>query len=85
MSGYVFGSDDPDEIRGFGEVAQWVREAVEAARAGEPGAAPVKAGAAVPVVSASGPGLSPTPDDGHGRARNGCRRTWEARGRSSAS
>ncbi|GAB2647643.1 LLM class flavin-dependent oxidoreductase [Kribbella swartbergensis] len=34
MSTYVLGSDDPDDIRRFAEVAAGVREAVEAARSG---------------------------------------------------
>lgn len=35
MSTYILGSDDPDDIRRFAEVAAGVREAVEAARSGE--------------------------------------------------
>lgn len=35
MSTYILGSDDPDDIRRFAEVAAGVREAVSAARAGE--------------------------------------------------
>ncbi len=34
MSTYILGSDDPDDIRRFAEVAAGVREAVEAARSG---------------------------------------------------
>ncbi|MFJ8113642.1 LLM class flavin-dependent oxidoreductase [Streptomyces sp. NPDC096132] len=72
MSVYVFGSDAPDDIRRFAEVAEGVREAVEAARAGAQGTAPTGAGVtetataavAAPVVSDSGLGLAPTPDDG---------------------
>ena len=43
MSTYILGSDDPDDIRRFAEVAAGVREAVEAARRAPAGAAPATA------------------------------------------
>ncbi|MGW6278721.1 LLM class flavin-dependent oxidoreductase [Kribbella sp. NPDC055071] len=55
MSTYILGSDDPDDIRRFAEVAAGVREAVSAARAGE-------VVAAAPVVQvADGFSVVPTP------------------------
>jgi alkanesulfonate monooxygenase SsuD/methylene tetrahydromethanopterin reductase-like flavin-dependent oxidoreductase (luciferase family) len=56
MSTYILGSDDPDDIRRFAEVAAGVREAVEAARSGETVA---RAEAAVP--SSAGFTVVPTP------------------------
>ena len=54
MSTYILGSDDPDDIRRFAEVAAGVREAVEAARSGA-------VVAAAPVVAEGGFTVVPTP------------------------
>ncbi|MEU4291151.1 LLM class flavin-dependent oxidoreductase [Kribbella sp. NPDC026596] len=54
MSTYILGSDDPDDIRRFAEVAAGVREAVEAARSGA-------VVAAAPVVAGGGFTVVPTP------------------------
>ncbi|WP_328519636.1 LLM class flavin-dependent oxidoreductase [Kribbella sp. NBC_00359] len=51
MSTYILGSDDPDDIRRFAEVAVGVREAVDAARSG----------AVVEPRAADGFGVVPTP------------------------
>jgi hypothetical protein len=51
MSTYILGSDDPDDIRRFAEVAAGVREAVDAARSG----------AVVEPRAADGFGVVPTP------------------------
>ncbi|GAB3595543.1 hypothetical protein GCM10027446_20980 [Angustibacter peucedani] len=75
MSGYVLGSDDPDDLRRFAaEVAPAVRELVAAERAGggPKGEVPLRDNGSeritvsVPAVPHSAPGLAvvPTPDDG---------------------
>ncbi len=56
MSTYILGSDDPDDIRRFAEVAAGVREAVEAARSGE-----TVARAEPAVTSSAGFTVVPTP------------------------
>jgi len=59
MSTYILGSDDPDDIRRFAEVAAGVREAVDAARSGavvEP-----RSGVVVEPRAADGFGVVPTP------------------------
>jgi hypothetical protein len=56
MSTYILGSDDPDDIRRFAEVAAGVREAVAAARSGE-----TVARAEVAVASTPGFTVVPTP------------------------
>lgn len=59
MSTYILGSDDPDDIRRFAEVAAGVREAVEAGRSGAV-VASVASGAPV-VQSPGGFSVVPTP------------------------
>jgi alkanesulfonate monooxygenase SsuD/methylene tetrahydromethanopterin reductase-like flavin-dependent oxidoreductase (luciferase family) len=54
MSTYILGSDDPDDIRRFAEVAAGVREAVEAARSGS-------VVVETPSRTADGFGVVPTP------------------------
>jgi alkanesulfonate monooxygenase SsuD/methylene tetrahydromethanopterin reductase-like flavin-dependent oxidoreductase (luciferase family) len=56
MSTYILGSDNPDDIRRFAEVAAGVREAVEAARSGAAAARPDTA-----AVRAGGFTVVPTP------------------------
>jgi hypothetical protein len=59
MSTYILGSDNPDDIRRFAEVAAGVREAVEAARSG---AAVASSAAVAPTpVGAGGFTVVPTP------------------------
>lgn len=85
-SAFILGSDDPGDLRRFGEeVAPQVRAAVAEARSAPrsvgapPPASPVSAGAPVPTASrpATEPsvlGLRPTPDDG---TRRSATRPWD--------
>ncbi|WP_299038401.1 LLM class flavin-dependent oxidoreductase [uncultured Pseudokineococcus sp.] len=86
LSGFLLGSDDPDDLRRFAaEVAPGVREVVDAERGARAGgdvtsASPVVDEVLVPRVAAgtssAAPGLPvvPTPDDGVRRSRE---RVWD--------
>jgi alkanesulfonate monooxygenase SsuD/methylene tetrahydromethanopterin reductase-like flavin-dependent oxidoreductase (luciferase family) len=64
MSTYILGSDDPDDIRRFADVAAGVREAVASARSGvvvEEPAAPAAVGSSVAPAVSNGFSVVPTP------------------------
>jgi hypothetical protein len=69
MSTYILGSDSPDDIRRFAEVAAGVREAVASARSGSP---TVTHSVTAPVVE--GLGVVPTPDNG---VRRSATQPWD--------
>ncbi|TWD73106.1 hemerythrin HHE cation binding domain-containing protein [Kribbella amoyensis] len=58
MSTYILGSDDPDDIRRFADVAAGVREAVAAARSGSGVPGSGASGSGVSGVGVSGSGLT---------------------------
>ena len=81
VSGFLLGSDDPDDIRRYaGEVAPAVRDAVELERAAPspslqpPARDQVSTAAAAPTGVPLGLGVRPTPDDG---VRRSTERPWD--------